>query len=446
MDQTSEMYHYEGLGTTVVHPLGALMLLACGLSFVLCPRKYAVWPLLILVFFVSARQCIAIGGFNLYFIRFFVVFFAPLRMVMQGERIRMTSIDWCVVAYGITYLLTGIINWDLSLVMLKMRLGFVLEIVILYLVIRSVIQTKEDVDSVINGIAIMAFPLAFFFLLEYQTGRNVFAIFGGIPEMTLMRDGKMRCQGAFAHPILAGVTWAAFMPLLMYRAKERGIFKPMSIAPMIAACVIIATTTSSTPILGLAVGIVGTMLFPLRRFTGLAFAGVGLCLVVLHFMMKGPVWHLITRIDITAGNSSWHRYVLVDGFITHWDEWWFMGSRVGSAHWGHFAFDTSNQFVATGLQGGIVLLALLLAIIILAIRNAGRISEVYPLLGWVLGVAVFVQCFSFIGVSIFGQMHFTWALSLAMVSGLSSATAMIRKQSLQRVEYSGREEWESSYG
>ena len=40
------------------------------------------------------------------------------------------------------------------------------------------------------------------------------AAMGGVPEITVVREGRLRCQGAFAHPILAGCFWAEQLPLI----------------------------------------------------------------------------------------------------------------------------------------------------------------------------------------------------------------------------------------
>src|SRR5690606_13159632 len=130
----------------------------------------------------------------------------------------------------------------------------------------------------------------------------------------------------------AGVIWAAFLPLLIYgllRIKERRV---LMVAGVISACVIIALTASSTPALGAVTAVIGMALFPLRRYARYGFIGLGLLLVLLHIVMEAPVWHLIVRINVTGGNSGWHRFVLIDGFIKHWNEWWFLGTRMGTAH------------------------------------------------------------------------------------------------------------------
>ena len=45
-----------------------------------------------------------------------------------------------------------------------------------------------------------------------------------------------------------------------------------------------------------------------------------LTFIFLHMVMKTPVWHLISRIDIAGGSSSYHRYELVDQCIRHFSD------------------------------------------------------------------------------------------------------------------------------
>lgn len=48
------------------------------------------------------------------------------------------------------------------------------------------------------------FAVAVFFPIASRTCQNMFASFGGVPPLTDVRDGRLRCRGAFAPAILAG--------------------------------------------------------------------------------------------------------------------------------------------------------------------------------------------------------------------------------------------------
>lgn len=435
MSEQSQMFAVEGSGTTVLHPVGFLFLIICGVTFIFLPRKYALFPLSILICFVASRQCIAIGGLNLYFMRIMVLFFGAIRVISRSEfqSIRFNALDWCVLLYGLSIFVTGVLNFGITSPEIKMRSGFMVDIIGMYFLLRSIIRDEEDVNMAIKGLALISIPLAVFFFIEHSTGRNLFSIFGGVPELTPIREGRLRCQGAFGHPLLAGIIWAAFMPMFIYRAISKDSSnRPLFWLSIICTCCIVLLTASSTPVLGLAAAFVLMLLFPLRKLTRPAVFTGFLSIVVLHFVMQGPVWGLIMKINITAGNSGYHRFLLVDGFINHWQEWFLLGSRIGTGHWGHFTFDTANQYVSVGVQGGFVALTFFMMTIVLGFIAAGRISKHRPFLGWTVGVVLAVYCICFFGISVWGQMFFAWALPLAVISSL--------QQSYSRVALSERDE------
>ena len=438
----TEPIHYfvtEGLGETVVHPLGLAVLLVCGFLFLQLPRRYALWPFIAMVCFVSSRQCVAVGTFNIYFTRLFYLFLLPARILFHGEdrRFRLNAMDWTIIAYGLAQFALGSLNWDFNPIEMKMRSGFLVDILGSYFIFRVLIRDIEDVPSVIRGLAVVSIPLLAFLLLEFATGRNLFSVFGGVPEITGVREGRLRCQGAFGHPILAGTIWASFLPLFIYGALKMGRHRGLMVAGCCSALGIVYLSASSTPVMGVIVVLAGWAMYRFRAYARIGFASAAVLLVALHMVMKAPVWHLIARMNVTGGDSGWHRFVVIDGFINHWEEWWFLGSKVGTAHWGHFTFDTANQFVNAGVQSGVFVLGIFVAIIVLALLGAGRIGRKSPFLGWMLGVSIAVHCLCFLGISIWGQIHVAWSLPLAMVGSLAYSPACRRKVAIQHVDTRG---------
>lgn len=420
MTEPASRFAVEGAGSTFVHPIGLTMLIACGALLILLPRRIALWGFILLICFVSTRQAVAVSDFNFYFPRIMVLVFGVTRGVARGEllAIRLNRLDWLVILFGAWYFAAGAINWEFSPFEMKMRSGYITEMVGTYFLVRMLMRNPDDVRSTIVGLAIVSVPLLGFFIIEYQTGRNVFSVFGGVPEFTVIRNDRLRCQGAFGHPILAGVFWASIFPLMLGVVLERRRHKGLCALGAIAALGLVVLCASSTPVLGVAAAAAGWLCFPSRRYSRHAFAVAGAVIVVLHLVMKAPVWSLIQRVNITSGSTGYHRYILVDGFITHAHEWWLIGSRLGTDHWGHFTFDTANQFVAVGVAAGIGALALFIAITVSAMFASGRIAKTAPHLGWAIGVSVFTMIVCFFGISIWGQMHFAWALPVAMAGGL----------------------------
>lgn len=429
MNEAAQRFAIEGAGTTVVHPLGLLILVLCGGLLTFAPKRFAISSLIVLVCFVSDRQCVAIFGLNFYFLRIMVLFFGAARILLKNEfgNFKFCALDFFVIAYGAAYWLSGAINWGFALSVVKMRSGFLVEIIGLYLLLRIVLQTEKDVQEVMRTLSIVVIPLAVFFVIEHLTAKNVFSVFGGVPPETAIRGGRLRCQGAFSHPIIAGVFWAGFFPIVTGEAIRRGWTRFLSIPSVLSLGAIIVLTASSTPVLGLLVGIVAWLCYPLRHLTRPFIACITLTIVVLHFVMKSPVWSLIARINVTQGNSGYHRFLLVDGFINHWHEWFVLGSTIGASHWGHYTFDTANQYVAVGISGGIVTLSAFIGVIICAFLTTERICKSRPLLGWSIGAAILVHCICFFGISVWGQMHLAWSLPLALAGSLQQAIAAEEK-------------------
>ena len=163
--------------------------------------------------------------------------------------------------------------------------------------------------------------------IEWATGRNLFSVFGGVPAITPIRDGRLRCQGAFSHPIMAGSFGATLVPVFvgMYFAFPRRRL----IAAIVGAFSGVAITllaTSSGALISLLAGVVGFALWPLRRHMRVIRWGIALALVALHFARDKPVWHLIARVGDLTGGEGYHRYRLIDAFVTNWREWFLLGT------------------------------------------------------------------------------------------------------------------------
>jgi len=201
--------------------------------------------------------------------------------------------------------------------------------------------------------------------------------------------------------------------------------------------VITVACNSSTPALGYAAGLVALCLWPARRWMRAVRWGIAITLVSLHLVMKAPVWHLISRIDITGSSSSWHRYMLVDQCIRHFGDWWLLGVKDTSA-WGYDMWDTANQYVSTCDNSGLLPFLLLVAILIYGFKYLGKARRAAgrdrkkALFVWALGSALFANMISFFGISYFDQTMVAWYALLAMIS---AATVVRSKKEFSQVRY-----------
>lgn len=393
---------------TLAHPMGIAALIAALVALFFLPRRYALLPLILIAVALPGAQRIAVLTMDFTFIR--IVILATLALAAfrgHARGLQLGTPDLLIglwVLWGVTA--GGILSGGFSGVL--SGLGGAIDTLGAYLIGRIYIRSLADLRRLLIWLAIIAIPMLAFFLVEQFTGRNLFGLFGGVPEETMVRNGRMRAQGPFSHPLMAGVFWASLLPCLGALWMARAGSRPALALSMVCMGLIVANTASSTPIMAVLFGIFGMGLYLLRRYLRILVTGVFFALVGLHMVMDMPIWHLIARIDLSNGSTGWHRYNLIQQFINHFNEWWAFGTEF-TGHWGWGLQDITNQYVLQGVAGGLLQLLLFVALLTSIFLRLGRKLRMtrnraaYWLL-WGVGVSLFVHCMSFIAVSYFGQL------------------------------------------
>lgn len=435
-------FQSEYHGVTTVHPLGLAAVVVLGLATILLPRRYATIPMLIMASFVVPSQRIVIMTLDFNFLRLMVLF-GWARVLLRAEHagFRWHPVDGLLIAWGVTKTVAyTTLHGSSGFVFM---LGSSYDAVGMYFLFRWLIRDWSDLVGLLRGVALIAVPVAASFTFELATGRNLFAIFGGVSPFTAVRNGELRAQGAYAHPILAGTFWATLLPLIL-ALWWRGLSgRVLASVGAVSALFIVVACNSSTPLAAAAAGIFALTLVSARRWMRAVRWGLVFTLFGLHLVMNKPVWHLISRIDLVGGSTGWHRYYLIDQAINRVNEWALVGTR-STAHWGHQLFDVTNQYVLEGVRGGILTLALFIAVISFAYRAVGRTlrrmeggDRAQMMMAWSLGAALFVHTMAFIAVSYFGQIIVVWYLTLAAIvslrQGVEVAPALLRARRIRRV-------------
>lgn len=410
--------------TTTIHYLAVAMLFVMAVLTLSLRRELALLPLILMLCFVSPAQRITVMGLDLTLLRLLLVIGWLRVLVVHRDRDPFVwrAQDYLVLAYTIVASLAHIVRiGDVGGVVF--RAGYAVDTAGVYFLCRRLIRNWRDVVGLVRGFGVVSLPVAAFFVVEAATGRNLFSVFGGVPEVTDVRDGRLRCQGAFAHPILAGCFWASLLPLFWgYWVTERARvgWKPMLWIG--CALLVVVLCASSTPVLAVGAVLLGAAVFPLRRSLSAIRWAIAAVLLVMHVSMRQPVWHLISRIDVVGGSTGWHRFFLVDEAIKHLPEWWLLGES-DTTKWAPTLGDVTSQYVLEGVRGGVFGLGLFAATMVVAFRNAGRIgcwglpraNLQRQQLAWALGVSLFAHAMCFIAVAYFGQIVQLWYLLLALV-------------------------------
>lgn len=425
---------YGGGGHTLLHPAALAFLFVAGILILLLPRRHVMVPVLAGCVFIPTAQRIVISGLDLMAPRILVLV-GLFRMVIRGEvravkldgidRMLMLYVSASVVAYTLLFGAWGaFVN----------RLGFAFDVLGFYFLVRLIAKDHEDIQRIIQMLVVLSVPVSMFMLVEQASGRNLFAVLGGVPEVAAVRGGGVRSQGAFSHPITAGIFGATLFPLAV-GLWWSGNSRRLGLVGGAAAAVIVFASGSGGPVAALLAGILGLWMWPWRRYMRPIRWGVVGLLLGAHMLMKAPVWALLDRVPILGG-ASWHRYIIVDQFIRRFDEWWLLGVR-STAHWGWYtSTDITNMYVAEAISGGIVVLILFIMVLVRCFQGVGRavrsVEDAAKRKGaWALGVSLFAHVVAFFGVAYFGQIQLIWYVLLAMISIASSSSG-------SRAETNGR--------
>jgi hypothetical protein len=417
-------------GKTTLHPIGVTLLLCFGIAMLLVPRRYAMITMIACASFVAVGQRVVVATLDFNFIRIMVLFgCARLLMRQEFRGFQWSRMDKFIVAFAIAQVMTYTVTVGPSGFI--WRLGTAFESIGTYFLTRMLVRDLNDVRMLIFGLVVISIPVAFIFLVERSTGRNLFAAFGGVPEFTQVRDGKLRCQGAYAHPVIAGCYWAAIFPLFASQLFSKGLARVFAIFGSLAALTIVFCCASSTPVTGILAAIIGFALMPLRRRMVAVLWALVAVIIVLQIGMKAPVWYLIARTDFVGGSTGWHRAHLIDKVVEHFDEW-FISGVMDITHWDVFGNDVCNQYCLIAVQGGLPTLLLFTALIVVGFGNVGRAwrrvtnSPDDVRLIWAMGVSLFVHNANFVGLGYFGQIDSLLFISLALTTVAQPARSPLR--------------------
>lgn len=408
--------------STNLYPAAMLILLIGSLAMLLLPRRMCIIPFIVVGCIVPFSQLVVFAGLHFMLFRIMILF-GWIRVIMRSEfDLKLEPIDKAILLFVLAMAVSYTLLWQTGDAFIN-KMGYAYSALGTYFLFRLYIKSLSDLEVVVKTLGILVIIISFCMIIERQTEHNPFYIFGGVPEMTIMREGKVRCQGPFAHPITVGSFAAAMLPLF-YSFYRNGSGKKLFLPAMIASATMVFLTSSSGPAFSFIAVVGGLFFWRLRRYVKVLFWSMVCIVIVLHIVMRAPVWALIDRVSFSPGSHSYHRFLLVDQFINRFDEWWLFGTQ-STAHWGHESvqlWDVSNQYVRTGVDGGLISLILFLVIIYMSfkaivrnLRSCVRYQDCQCLF-WGLGVALVGYLVSFLGVSIWDQTIVVWYMILALTA------------------------------
>ena len=413
----------------VISPQWVLTIIGTALALLFGPRKWVLPLILVVTAFFSYQNHVFILGLNFFPARMLLLI-AWTRILARREYpgLQLVPLDKAWILYCCWSVITETLQ--------RGGAGFIYGVANrlydglgTYFLIRICLQDAKMpvLRQLITCLGVICSILAAFMLVEYLTHRNWLEPLGAVFQTVQERAGRMRCQATFLHPVLAGTYGAVLLPLFA-ACWWQSRMRKLAVAGCLASTIMVITAGSGGPFMTFAAILGALFLWPLRANLRPIRWTVVVTLLFLHLVMKAPVWALIARLQVVAGSSSYHRYLLIDAFIRHIGDWWLIGTQ-NTGDWGFETDDVANQFCIAAKHAGLLGLFLFIRVLSAGFREVGlarweaesdRSTEIMV---WAFGASLFGHAVSFFGTSYFDQTIVLWHFTLAMLASLTVLTS-----------------------
>jgi hypothetical protein len=415
-----------------MNTIALLFLIISAAAILMVSRRWAPVPLLVGTCYMTLGQSYEIAGLNFHFIRLLLLA-GLVRIFVRRERLqgRMLGMDWAFVAWAVWAIVASAFHNNPA-VILERHLGMVYNGLGIYFLMRCFCKTEDEVRRVVRVTAWLFIPVVLVMLYEHISRYNLFSMFGGVPAESLIRDGRVRAQGPFAHAILAGTVGAVCIPLMI------GIWRYHSLSARVglAACSgMVVASGSSGPLMSVIFGLFALVVWRWRHLTREMRVAAVLGYLLLELVMKAPAYYLIARLRLMGGNA-YHRAAIIEAALTHFKEWWFAGTDY-TRHWMPYGVswspehaDITNHYLGQGVKGGLLLMLLFICLFWIGFRYVGQILRLWSdeparrqFFVWSLGASLFAHAASCVSVAYFDQSILFLYLTLALIASMRAKAA-----------------------
>jgi len=427
-----EHLHFGGgVSGSILNPAVVLLMILTGVLMCFLPQKKVIVPFLLTSILIPSDQVLVVAGLHFPLLRVLILFGMIRIFVIRGRGEwnvfsgGLNRVDKALILLSVTSAVAGILLFQNAQIVI-FQLGELYTVLGAYFLLRCLIRDHEDVVRVIRTLAVIVAAVGSVMAIEQLTkGWDPYALLGGaraqVYAADMVRDSQIRATGSFAHPILAGTFGAVLMPLFLGIWLTERKYRGSAILGMIGATTMTMASHSSTPLIGYGAGLLGLCVWPIRGSMRLIRWSIVIILVSLQMVMKAPVYHLVTRVDISG--SSYHRYALIDLCVRHFGDWWLIGTK-SNADWGWDMWDTANEYVEHAFSGGLLSLILFITIIVYGFKYLGQAGRTatdkkQALFFWALSSALLAHAMSFFGISYWDQTIVGWYALLAFIGAIA---------------------------
>lgn len=420
-----------------MNPVALIAFLVGALALLTVYRGLAAVALLAGSIYMTMGQGIEIGSIKLPIYRMLLIV-GVVRVVLKGETIfgGLNLVDKMILALGLWLVFAAFFH-DWSRYGPIYAGGIAFNITLIYFLIRIWCNNLDDIRLTVAVLALLLVPIALEMMVAKATGRNLFTVFGGVPEHASVREGRVRSQGPFLHAILAGTVGAVCIPLFIGIIKRFRVFALIGIG---SGLTMVWASASSGPVMSLFAGVGALALWPYKHYLSKVRVAAVIVYLVLLVMMNRPPYYLMSDIDISGGSTGWHRANLIEMTFKHFSEWWLFGTDA-TRHWmpaqgiavDPLHTDITNYYISFAVMGGLLAVLLLIALLWVAFRWVGKVIDArleqkreQAFMIWCFGASLFSHAVTSLSVAYFDQsMLFFW-LSVAVIS---SAYSLVQVES-----------------
>ena len=302
--------------TNLALPGAVFLAVMAALTFAL-PRRLAILPLLATVCYMPLGQQMVIAGLHFSILRLLILV-GVVRVVCRGEArgLSLNRIDKVVLWWAVLSVILGFLSEPSSKILIN-RLGIFYNAVGIFLLLSCWIRDSDTFVASVKFLALMIILVAVLMIVEKTTSRNIFAVFGGVPEITIEREGHLRCQAAFRHPILAGTFGATSLPLFIFLWFQGRREKMLAVLGSLSACLIAIAASSGGALLTMLLGVMAFGFWRFRYRMRSVRRRILLLILALAIIMQAPVWYLFARMSSVVGGGGWYRAFLIDTTAAH---------------------------------------------------------------------------------------------------------------------------------
>ncbi len=390
-------------------------------------KEKIIVPLIIAMCFLPADISLKIGTLDFTAIRV-IAFLGLLKIYFSGDhgRLEMNTIDKLFILYNVFGSIIYFISSYNKFGAFILKSGACVDSIILYIVLRNAIYTKDDIRLIIKTFSICVIILLPFAMFEFYSANNLFAILGR--SAISLRNGEIRTATTFSHSILFGSFAAAIIPILYAEYKIKpSIFKLLSIS----CCIFFVYASSSSGPIIVLMGVIFFLIFFKWKQYGSSFAWFMLATATfIHFIRNNPLWYfLYVGIKVKDSSTGWHRVLLMDAAVKEFWNWWLLGYGDLGPQWhtkywpyNHAKFtDVTNHYLLEGVRGGFFTMILFVFLCFKVIKTLGSFSisqnEVKDQwLWWGFTVMMIAHCITFLSVAYFGQITMLLYLTIAVAA------------------------------